>query len=109
MFKPIKSLAFATLGLAIAAPVMAEEVNLYSYRQPELLKPLTDAFEAETGIDVNVAYLSKGMVERLTAEGKRSPADLVLTVDISRLSAVVEAGLTQPGQSDVLTANVPAA
>ncbi|MBR9649925.1 Fe(3+) ABC transporter substrate-binding protein [Thalassobius aquimarinus] len=109
MFKPIKSLAFATLGLAIAAPVMAEEVNLYSYRQPELLKPLTDAFEAETGIDVNVAYLSKGMVERLTAEGKRSPADLVLTVDISRLSAVVEAGLTQPVQSDVLTANVPAA
>ncbi|WP_373049824.1 Fe(3+) ABC transporter substrate-binding protein [Thalassovita aquimarina] len=88
---------------------MAEEVNLYSYRQPELLKPLTDAFEAETGIDVNVAYLSKGMVERLTAEGKRSPADLVLTVDISRLSAVVEAGLTQPVQSDVLTANVPAA
>jgi iron(III) transport system substrate-binding protein len=56
-----------------------------------------------------VAYLAKGMVERLQAEGKRSPADLVLTVDISRLSAVVEAGLTQPVQSDVLGANVPAA
>ncbi|MYM53988.1 Fe(3+) ABC transporter substrate-binding protein [Thalassovita mangrovi] len=109
MFTELKSLAFAALGVALAAPAVAEEVNLYSYRQPELLKPLTDAFEAETGIDVNVAYLAKGMVERLTAEGKRSPADLVLTVDISRLAAVVEAGLTQPVHSDILSANVPAA
>ncbi|WP_323782318.1 Fe(3+) ABC transporter substrate-binding protein [Thalassovita sp.] len=109
MLTKIKPIALAVLGLAMAAPAMAEEVNLYSYRQPDLLKPLTDAFEAETGIDVNVAYLSKGMVERLTAEGKRSPADLVLTVDISRLAAVVDAGLTQPVESDILTANVPAA
>nr|WP_252732999.1 Fe(3+) ABC transporter substrate-binding protein [Shimia thalassica] len=86
---------------------MAEEVNVYSYRQPELIKPLTDAFTEETGIEVNVAYLKKGMIERMTAEGTRSPADLVLTVDISRLSAVVEAGLTQPVESDVLKANVP--
>ena len=94
---------------AIAAPVFAEEVNLYSYRQPELLKPLTDAFTAETGIDVNVAYLKKGMIERLQAEGARSPADLVFTVDISRLNAIMEAGFTQPATSETLTANVPAA
>jgi iron(III) transport system substrate-binding protein len=49
------------------------------------------------------------MVERLSAEGKRSPADLVFTVDVSRLSAIVEAGLTQPVESPTLTANVPAA
>lgn len=91
-----------------ALPATAEEVNLYSYRQPELLAPLTEAFTAETGITVNVAYLSKGMVERLTAEGDRSPADLVFTVDISRLSAVVNAGLTQPVDSAILSANVPA-
>ncbi len=109
MFKQFKTVALTALGVALAVPAVAEEVNLYSYRQPELLKPLTDAFEAETGIDVNVAYLAKGMVERLTAEGKRSPADLVLTVDISRLAAVVEAGLTQPVHSDILSANVPAA
>lgn len=109
MFKQFQTIALTALGVALAVPAVAEEVNLYSYRQPELLKPLTDAFEAETGIDVNVAYLAKGMVERLTAEGKRSPADLVLTVDISRLAAVVEAGLTQPVHSDILSANVPAA
>ncbi|WP_417606737.1 Fe(3+) ABC transporter substrate-binding protein [Primorskyibacter flagellatus] len=97
------------LMLTTAMPALAEGiVNIYSYRQPELIAPLTDAFTAETGIDVNVAYLDKGMVERLQAEGDRSPADMVLTVDISRLSAVVEAGLTQPVETETLTSNVPA-
>ncbi|MEC7965400.1 MAG: extracellular solute-binding protein, partial [Pseudomonadota bacterium] len=105
----MKFAALSALGLAVAAPAVAEEVvNVYSYRQPELIKPLTDAFTAETGIKVNVAYLKKGMVERLQAEGDRSPADLVFTVDISRLSAVVNAGVTQAVESDVLEANVPA-
>ncbi len=107
MFARLKTALLAATALTVATPVLAEEVNLYSYRQPELLKPLTDAFTAETGIDVNVAYLEKGMIERLTAEGDRSPADLVLTVDISRLNAVVDAGLTQAVSSDTLTANVP--
>lgn len=100
-------LALGFVACTLAAPAFAEEVNLYSYRQPELLKPLTDAFTAETGISVNVAYLSKGMVERLQAEGARSPADLVFTVDISRLAAIVDAGLTQPVTSETLQANVP--
>ncbi|MCV2891709.1 Fe(3+) ABC transporter substrate-binding protein [Lentibacter sp. XHP0401] len=100
-------LTFTLAALAVATPALAQEVNLYSYRQPELLKPLTDAFTAETGIAVNVAYLDKGMVERLQAEGARSPADLIFTVDISRLNEAVEAGLTQPVTSETLTANVP--
>lgn len=110
MIENIKRVTLAALGLAIASPAIAEDVvNVYSYRQPELIKPLTDAFTKETGIKVNVAYLKKGMVERLQAEGARSPADLVLTVDISRLAAVVNAGVTQPVSSAVLEANVPAA
>ncbi|WP_276714516.1 Fe(3+) ABC transporter substrate-binding protein [Pseudooceanicola nitratireducens] len=105
----IRNSVFAGALALTAVPAVAEEVNLYSYRQPELLAPLTDAFTEETGIKVNVAHLDKGMVERLEAEGDRSPADLVFTVDISRLAAVVNAGLTQPVTSDVLTENVPAA
>jgi iron(III) transport system substrate-binding protein len=91
-----------------ALPALAEEVNVYSHRQPELLQPLVDAFTAETGITVNVAFVDKGMAEKLVAEGDRSPADLVLTVDIARLQQIVEAGVTQPVQSDVLEANIPA-
>ena len=49
------------------------------------------------------------MVERLKAEGMRSPADLVLTVDIARLSAIVDAGVTQAVDSEVLREAIPTA
>ncbi len=93
---------------AIATASLAQEVNVYSYRQPELVRPLFDAFTADTGIKVNVAFLKKGMVEKLVAEGKRSPADLVLTADITRLNDVVVAGVVQAVESDVLNTNIPA-
>lgn len=102
-------LRLSTLALlACSVPALAQEINVYSHRQPELIQPLVDAFTAETGIAVNVAFVDKGMAERLQAEGDRSPADLVLTVDIARLMQIVEAGVTQPVQSDVLEANIPA-
>ncbi|WP_050523768.1 Fe(3+) ABC transporter substrate-binding protein [Pseudorhodobacter wandonensis] len=102
----ISTLAVLALGTA-ALPAVAEEVNVYSHRQPELIQPLADAFTAETGIDVNIAFVDKGMAERLVAEGSRSPADLVLTVDIARLTQIVDAGVTQAVESDVLNANIP--
>jgi iron(III) transport system substrate-binding protein len=102
-------LTLLALALSSAAlPALAQEVNVYSHRQPELIQPLIDAFTAETGIPVNVAFVDKGMVERLVAEGDRTPADLVLTVDIARLTEVVNAGVTQPVDSPVLAANIPA-
>ncbi|SNX70514.1 iron(III) transport system substrate-binding protein [Cereibacter ovatus] len=101
---PLLALALGSTAL----PALADEVNVYSHRQPELIQPLVDAFTAETGIDVNVAFVDKGMAERLVAEGDRSPADLVLTVDIARLMQVVDAGVTQAVTSDVLAANIPA-
>ncbi len=94
--------------LASMAPTFAQEVNVYSQRQPELIQPLIDAFTADTGITVNIAFVEKGMPERLEAEGDRSPADLVLTVDIARLLQIAEAGVIQPVQSDILEANIPA-
>ncbi|MCP5366047.1 MAG: Fe(3+) ABC transporter substrate-binding protein [Hyphomicrobiales bacterium] len=94
--------------LAPAPARAAEEVNLYSYRQPFLIQPLLDAFTAETGIKVNIVYAQKGMLEKLKAEGMNSPADAVLTVDIGRLTDLVDADLVQPVQSKVLEANIPA-
>jgi len=108
MFSKFRTSLFATAALAVATPVIAAEVNVYSYRQPELIQPLMDRFTDATGIKVNVAFLKKGMIEKLDAEGDRSPADLIFTVDIARLNGVVEAGHTQPVTSDVLSANIPA-
>ena len=103
----IKKFIYVTLLILGAAPVFGSEINIYSYRQPFLIQPLTDAFTEQTGIKVNVAYLRKGMIERMKAEGKRSPADVVLTVDISRLAAVVEANLTQPVLNKTWEKNIP--
>lgn len=108
-FRPLLGgLIAAGLGLG-ALPALADTVNVYSHRQPELVQPLFDAFTKATGITVNVAFVDKGMVERLQAEGERSPADLVMTVDIARLTEVVNAGVTQPVHSAVLDENIPAA
>ena len=109
MTRPVVPSLLALLAASAALPAAAEEVNVYSLRQPDLVQPLFDVFTAETGITVNVAHVDKGLVERLQAEGDRSPADVILTVDIARLSQVVDAGVTQPVTSDVLAANIPAA
>jgi iron(III) transport system substrate-binding protein len=108
MLKKLQTLAFGAMATAMAAPVVAAEVNIYSYRQPELVQPLFNEFTKDTGIAVNVVFLKKGLIEKLQAEGRRSPADLVLTVDISRLQNIVDAGVTQPVKSAVLETNIPA-
>lgn len=83
------------------------EVNVYSYRQPILINPFFDEFTKSTGIKVNVLHAKKGLLERLLAEGANSPADLVLTVDIVRLSKFVKEGLLAPINSSVLKTNIP--
>ncbi|RMH39165.1 MAG: Fe(3+) ABC transporter substrate-binding protein [Alphaproteobacteria bacterium] len=98
---------FLAMAALVASPAAAE-VNIYSQRQPELIQPLVEAFTAETGIPVNVAFVEKGLVERLGAEGRRSPADVVMTVDIARLKEIVDAGVTQPLSSPVLETRIPA-
>ncbi|PIW27873.1 MAG: iron ABC transporter substrate-binding protein, partial [Rhodospirillales bacterium CG15_BIG_FIL_POST_REV_8_21_14_020_66_15] len=102
--------AAAVTAVASAAAVQAadKEVNLYSYRQPFLIKPLLDAFTKETGIKVNVVFAKKGMLEKIKAAGDNSPADAVLTVDIGRLYALKEAGVLQSVKSETLEKNIPA-
>jgi len=104
----IKSIALGLAASLMGATAALADVNIYSYRQPELVKPLFDAFTAQTGIKVNVVFINKGLVERLKAEGKRSPADLIFTTDIGRLTGAVKAGVTQPVVNEALSAQIPA-
>ena len=91
----------------IAASANAAELNIYSHRQQFLLQPFLDAFTAETGITTNVVYASKGLAQRLKAEGEASPADVILTVDIARLSEYADLDLLSPVDSAVLNAAIP--
>lgn len=102
--------AGVTIALTLSATAACAQgaVNIYSYRQPQLLDPLLSAFTAKTGIKTNVVFANAGLNERLAAEGVNSPADLLFTVDAGRLSEAKAAGLTQPLKSAALDA-IPAA
>jgi iron(III) transport system substrate-binding protein len=93
---------------AYAAPASAQgEVNIYSYREPQLIDPLLKAFTTKTGIKTNVVFASAGLNERLAAEGQNSPADLLFTVDAGRLSEAKDAGLTQAVDDNLLKQTIP--
>ncbi|MGU3469155.1 extracellular solute-binding protein [Methylobacterium sp. C33D] len=96
------------LSLCFGGPVNAAEVNLYTTREPGLIRPLLDAYTAQSGVTVNTVFVEKGLAERVGAEGARSSADVLMTVDIGNLIELVDRDLTQPVRSPVLEAAVPA-
>ena len=93
---------------AAVATANAEELNLYTTREPKLVEPLLASFTEKTGITVNTIFLKDGMPERVEQEGDASPADVLMTVDIGNLSDLVDRGLTQPISSAALEAAIPA-
>jgi iron(III) transport system substrate-binding protein len=86
--------ALALSSLTMSAASAADKVNIYSYRQPQLIDPLLKAFTAKTGIETNIIFANAGLEERIQAEGANSPADVLFTVDIGRLTEAKERGIT---------------
>lgn len=96
------------VGIATAAPAFAEELVVYSGRGERLIKPVLDEFTKKTGIKVTLH--SSGTVEllnKLLAEGDRSPADVYLTVDAGTLERARAAGLLQPVKSEIIEKGIP--
>lgn len=88
--------------------LQAAEVNIYSARKEDLIKPLLDKFSEKTGITVNlVTGKADALLKRLTSEGINSPADLLLTSDAGRLHRAKMAGVTQAFNSKILEAAIP--
>jgi iron(III) transport system substrate-binding protein len=109
---PTRALTALTLGLSLSATHLplahagdapSGDVNIYSFREPELINPLIEAFAAKTGIKAHVIFAKEGLIERVAAEGQNSPADVLLTNEFGLLIQAKAAGVTQPVTSDVLT------
>ena len=99
----------AAASLAVSATVQAAEVNLYSARQEQLIKPLLDRFTAASGIQVNlITGKADALLERMEREGQNSPADVLLTTDAGRLNRAKAAGVTQAVTSAALASAIPA-
>jgi iron(III) transport system substrate-binding protein len=103
------------LALAIAlgvagpvAPAAATELLLYSSRHyPK--EPAFEAFTKKTGITLKIFHASDAeLFERLKAEGDRTPADLLVTVDAGNLWNAARAGFLAPVDSPELDRNIPA-
>lgn len=100
---------FFLFTLVAIQPVHAEEVVVYSARIEQLIKPMFDAFTKETGIKVKYTTDNEGaLLARLEAEGKNTPADMLITADAGNLWAAAQAGLLKSVKSDVLESNIPA-
>jgi len=104
------ALAFAT-ALPLASAAFADgSVNLYSSRHYDTDERLYSDFEKQTGITINrIEGNADELIERLKAEGKNSPADVLITVDAGRIWRAADAGLFAPVDSDILEERIPAA
>lgn len=102
-------LASATVATAIASSAFAEgELNLYSSRHYDTDERLYSDFTEMTGITINrIEASADELIARMEAEGVNSPADILLTVDTSRLERAKNAGVLQAIESDVLEARIP--
>lgn len=104
-----KTFTLSALLLSTALPAFAEgELNLYSSRHYDTDERLYTDFEDATGITINrIEGNADELIARMGAEGQNSPADLLLTVDTSRLERAKDAGILQSVESDVLEGRIP--
>lgn len=91
---------------ATAGP--AQPIVVYTSRQPHLIEPLFEQFQAETGAKIEFISDDAGaLIERLAAEGENTPADLLITVDAGNLWQAADRGLLEPVDSEVLEQRIP--
>ena len=104
----LKKLLAAQVALVLAVPAMASELVVYSARADELLKPIAQAYQNKTGVKVTVVSDRAGpLMEKIKAEGRNTPADILITVDGGNLWQAAQAGLFRPINSSILRNNIP--
>ncbi|MGE8044674.1 extracellular solute-binding protein [Pseudomonas monteilii] len=87
----------------------ADEIVVYSSRIDELIKPVFDAYTAETGVPITfITDKEAPLMQRIKAEGQNGVADLLLTVDAGNLWQAEQMGILQPIESPVIEQNIPA-
>ncbi len=95
-------------SVAMSDEALSAPVVVYSSRQEYLIKPMFDRFTEETGIEVQYQTGEEGpLIARLQAEGERTFADVLYTVDAGFLWTAADRGLMAAIDSDILAANIP--
>lgn len=102
----LRGLTITLLGLTLATPITqaAEPVSLtlYNGQHKEVGEAVAKAFEAKTGIHVNVRKGSSNqLASQVVEEGERSPADVIYSEESPPLNKLGEQGLL--AQTDTAT------
>lgn len=91
------------------ADARQQPIVVYSARAEQLIRPIFDAWTAETGVPIQYTTDSEQpLIQKLMAEGETTPADLLLTVDAGNLWYAAEQGVLRPTWSETLEGNIPA-
>jgi iron(III) transport system substrate-binding protein len=104
---PLALTLASSLLLFSTATSRAEEINLYSTREPQLIAPVIASFTAATGITVKLTYIEDNLVTRMKAEGDASPADVLMTIGLDKTSQFAANDLSQPTTSPLLEKAIP--
>ncbi|MES0864100.1 Fe(3+) ABC transporter substrate-binding protein [Ruegeria sp. SCPT10] len=108
MLKSSTCIAAAMTALIATSAAADGELNLYSSRHYDTDERLYSDFEEATGIKINrIEGKADELIARMEAEGANSPADILLTVDTSRLERAKNAGVLQSIDSAVLEERIP--
>ncbi len=100
---------FLALCFSVPTLAQAETLTIYSARTEELLKPILETYQKETGVKIRVVNNREAvLLEQLKAEGRRTTADMLMTVDAGNLWLAAEAGVLRPVRSAALQKDIPA-
>ncbi len=104
-----KAYSIIALSMLLTASIAsAAEVNIYSARKENLIKPILEMFEQKSGIEVNlITGKADALLQRLISEGKNSPADILITTDAGRLYRAKKANVLQNIESEILSSSIP--
>jgi len=113
MLRTVYARTLALLALAVSlvagTAASADTLVVYSARNEQLIKPIFDAYTRETGVEIKFTTGDAAvLIERLAAEGRNSPADILMTVDAGELWNAAQRGLLRPVHSRALARNIPA-
>jgi len=104
----VSVIVLSLFGLPISQ-LMANEIVVYSARKEHLIKPLFDQYQEQTGTTIKYITDKAGpLLQRLKAEGARTPADILMTVDAGNLWHAAEQGVLASIESESLNSDVPA-
>lgn len=105
----MKKIILASLFSALSHNAFAESITVYSARAEQLIKPLINAYQAETGVQINlVSDKEAPLMERIKSEGTNTSADMLITVDAGNLWQATNMGILAPVRSTILNKNIPA-